>query len=250
VQLNVFRKGFNYSQDGPGHRLVYHLQGCNMACGWCSNPEGMVPGADPDRDPGLFPAVAWEVEALAMEARRCLPLFYDGGGVTLTGGEATVQFEAVKLLLGRLKADGIHTAMESNASHPRLQDLFPLVDYLILDCKHYDDSKHRAATGIGNGGIKGNLEKAFELHANLLVRIPLIRGVNDSVDDAVRFAAWFRRFHTGHAAFEFLPYHEYGRRMWERIGRPYRIENGFVDGKIVAAFEAIFQASGLEVIHT
>ena len=41
MKMVIFEKGFNYSQDGPGNRLVYHLSGCNMYCPWCSNPEGM-----------------------------------------------------------------------------------------------------------------------------------------------------------------------------------------------------------------
>ncbi|MBQ7261532.1 MAG: 4Fe-4S cluster-binding domain-containing protein [Lachnospiraceae bacterium] len=39
--MSYFQKGFNYSQDGRGNRLVYHLQGCNMRCPWCANPEGL-----------------------------------------------------------------------------------------------------------------------------------------------------------------------------------------------------------------
>ena len=37
--MRIFQKGFNYSQDGPGNRLVYHLQGCNLRCGCCHNPD-------------------------------------------------------------------------------------------------------------------------------------------------------------------------------------------------------------------
>ena len=70
--LYVFRKGFNYSQDGPGNRLVYHLKGCNLRCPWCSNPEGMDFARPGD--------AAVTTEDLVARALRSKPMFFDGGG--------------------------------------------------------------------------------------------------------------------------------------------------------------------------
>ena len=97
MELRIFQKGFNYSQDGPGNRLVYHLQGCNLRCPWCANPEGLsVEGGE-----------RYPVEALVQEVLRSRAMFFDGGGVTLTGGEVTLQFDALKELLTRLHAEGV-----------------------------------------------------------------------------------------------------------------------------------------------
>ncbi len=79
--MQIFQKGFNFSQDGPGNRLVYHIAGCNMRCLWCSNPEGMQ---ESDAH------TTYTKDALVAEAICCKPLFFDGGGVTFTGGEATL----------------------------------------------------------------------------------------------------------------------------------------------------------------
>jgi len=289
MELKVFRKGFNYSQDGPGNRLVYHLQGCNMRCTWCSNPEGvamdgvlmvkheaLIDGVCPhgaiadkrldreiclrcvalecttlNRNQGIqFSAQACDVEAIVDEAKRSIPLFYDGGGVTLSGGEATVQFEALQLLLQRLKDEGIHTAIETNGSHPRLRELFPLIDYLIIDFKHHDDFRLKDATGVGNLVIKRNVAKALAVHQRLLIRIPLIARFNDSDVDAEHFAAFFRQFDTGNARFEFITYHEYGKDKWAQCGMPYRVEDGFVGEETLAQFQAVFQSCQLDVIHT
>lgn len=108
MDLHIFQRGFNFSQDGPGNRLVYHLQGCNLHCPWCSNPEGMT----------FCGGTVCSVEDIVAEVLRSRPMFFDGGGVTLTGGEAAMQPQAVKELLSALSGYGIHTALESNGTAP------------------------------------------------------------------------------------------------------------------------------------
>ena len=138
MKLKIFQKGFNYSQDGQGNRLIFHLQGCNMKCPWCSNPEGMPmegaivvnkdwlsasccplgavqegildrsrcvvceekPCTKKRRQKGIqLSYKEYEVDDLIVECISSKAMFFDGGGVTLTGGEITMQFDAVKEFL-------------------------------------------------------------------------------------------------------------------------------------------------------
>ena len=88
--MKILHKGFNYSQDGPGNRLVYHLAGCNLTCPWCSNPEGL---ALTDK------AEKVDNDDVIKEALSARMIFIDGGGVTFTGGEVTCQKDAVLKLI-------------------------------------------------------------------------------------------------------------------------------------------------------
>lgn len=72
MDLKMFQKGFNYSHDRPGNRLVYHLKGCNMRCPWCSNPDGM-------NNSGNCLSVA--VCDIIEEAVSAKPMFFENGGV-------------------------------------------------------------------------------------------------------------------------------------------------------------------------
>ena len=233
--MRIFGKGFNFSQDGPGNRLVYHLSGCNMRCLWCSNPEGMDPMAGYDVDE----------DELISECVRSKPLFFGGGGVTFTGGEATLQAEALLRVLPRLKAQGIHTALETNGTSSQLPALSAYIDYLIMDFKHHDGTVLRQYTGTDNTAVCCNFEQLCADGRQLHVRIPLIHGVNDDAPEA--FAAYFARYATPSAAFEFLPYHEYGKEKWTE---PYQVTDGFVTPDTVARFARIFAQHGLRVVHT
>lgn len=240
MTVSVFQKGFNYAQDGTGNRLVYHLQGCNLACPWCSNPEGM----------SFEGGHILTVEEIVEECLRCRPMFFDGGGVTFTGGECTCQFESLKKILSALKQAGISTAIETNGTSPRLPELFPLLDELIMDCKHPDSDRHRRFTGHGNEQIVANLHTALRVHPRILIRMPLIGGFNASEETIRRFASLFVDENTANARFELLLYHEYGKDKWEKCGKLYTMKDAFVTEEDRLNYESILRDRGLQVVRT
>ena len=239
--MRIFQKGFNFSQDGPGNRLVYHLQGCNLRCPWCANPEGLAAGGQ-----------EVNVEELVSEVLRSRLMFFDGGGVTLTGGEVTLQLEQVRQLLTRLHAEGIHTCIETNGLCENLPDLFDALDLLIMDIKHYDPAIHKAVTGGENGLTLKNIRAALEARQALALRIPLIGGFNASEADAHGFADLLVDLGVpGKATVELLCYHEYGKDKYAKLGIPYTMnEKAKVSRQQAQQFARILRLAGLEVIHT
>ena len=234
MTLRYFQKGFNFRQDGPGNRLVYHLQGCNLRCPWCSNPEGMsMTGGD-----------EIGVAALVDECRRCRKLFVNGG-VTFTGGEATVQSAALLAALGSLRGEGIHTALETNGTSPHLGEISAEVDWLALDFKHVDAVRFGATCGGGFETLARNYRELAVRRNQLLVRIPLVNGFN--ADDAEAFAAYFAALPHENVSFEFLRYHEYGKGKWKT---PYGVASGFVSDDQHRSFVESFGKTGLKVVTT
>lgn len=240
MNLRVLQRGFNYSQDGPGNRLVCHLQGCNLHCPWCSNPESMAPDGGEETS----------CEALISQCVAAEPMFFDGGGVTFTGGEPTVQFEALKAVLSGLKEKNIHTAIETNGTNPRLPELFELIDFLIMDFKHHDNDKLKHFTGVGNNILKQNIILAAEKRTQLLLRIPLINGFNASTVDAERFCEFLKPLWHDGIKLELLRYHEYGKDKWLYTGMEYKMQDAFVSDELFEEICSIFKANSITLIKT
>lgn len=233
--MRIFQKGFNFSQDGPGNRLVYHLQGCNMKCIWCSNPEGM----------DICGGKEYDISEIFDEIMSSKMMFFSGGGVTFTGGEATVQYDELLSLMKKLKQALVHIAIETNGTSKNLQELLLYVDYLIMDFKHYDSDKLKAYTGVGAENIKYNFETNCINHRKQHIRIPLINGFN--ADNAEEFAKYFSQFDTSDTVFEFLSYHEYGKEKWKS---EYQLKDGFISKEQLNIFKDVFNSYNLKITET
>lgn len=244
-ELLIFGKGFNYSEDGPGNRLVYHLKGCNIRCPWCSNPDGLNSSKS---EKGI------SIDTLLDEIRSCVPMFFDGGGVTFTGGEVLCQAGAVKNILSELQKIGIHTAIETNASLPSLKELFPFIDYLIADFKHPDENKLKQVVGAPLSVIKDNLKTRAKSQKPMLVRVTLVHGFNDDDDALKGFADFFTELtalgNKEYPKFELLRYHEYGKEKWEKSGLKYTVNDGFISDKRYIEIKDFLRACGIETINT
>lgn len=141
------------------------------------------------------------------------------GGVTLSGGEAMLQREFSLALLDRCREAGIHCALECNGLVPfeDFEAFLPRVDLFLLDYKATQAQVHLAYVGCDNARVLDNLRRLHEAGALILLRCPIIPGVNDDhahLDAIARLTREFPRL----VGAEILPYHKLGVAKAERIG--------------------------------
>ena len=121
-------------------------------------------------------------------------VFYEksGGGVTLSGGEPAVQFAFSLALIGRLKQEGVHVALDTcgSVAPQRLRELATPADLVLLDLKTMDPALHKQFTGVELAGVLANAEWLAEIGKPLWVRTPIIPGYTDS-EENIRAIARF-----------------------------------------------------------
>ncbi len=157
-----------------------------------------------------------------METVRSDRSFYEtsGGGLTISGGEPTVQYAFCQALLFAAKLEGIHTCLDTcgQVSTERLRELLPLVDLFHFDLKYWEPEGHRRWTGVDGALILRNLEMLVEAGARIHLRCPIVPGVNDSEAHAAFLAEWERRPEI--ELLERLPYHSIGNAKYEDLAMP------------------------------
>jgi len=183
-------------------------------------------------------------------ASRDTPFYRNtGGGVTVSGGEPLLQWQFVLELLKRCKEAGLHTALDTSG-YCRWEDMRKVLEYvdlILFDVKHTDSESLKETCGVSNQLILDNLEKATRM-SKIWLRIPLIPDFNDS-ESNIRAVAELA-IGTKTEKVSLLPYHQYGKHKYQRLGKKYRFNGTNIlkpDHQIVVTSQQILESYGLEV---
>lgn len=211
--------------DGPGIRTIVFLKGCGFRCRWCCNPESQsyeIEEAFQDGKKITYGKDVTVKEVMEIVAKDRPYYNRSGGGLTLSGGECLLQPEFTLSLLKTAKEMGITTAIEStgNASFEVIERILPYLDLYLMDIKHMNSDKHKEFIGRPNHLVLENAVKISKRAKELIIRVPVIPTFNDTeeeIADIARFAANL----SGVRELHLLPYHQFGRDKYQRLGRDY-----------------------------
>ena len=214
--------------DGPGLWLVVFLQGCPFRCRYCANPDTITLEGGTETDPS-------EIVKIAVSQK---PFFGKKGGVTFSGGEPTVQAEALVPLVRELHENGINVCIDTNGGvwNRHVEELFETADLVLLDVKQFNAAKHMELTGRPNTRTLETARWLEEHGKPFWLRYVLVPGISDAEEDIRALGE-----HFGHKKgsgsgeggsgyrmirrVEILPYHTLGVNKYETLGIEYGLKD-------------------------
>ena len=216
-----------------------------VQCGYCSQlcPKGIIENKMPfgiiDREKCDFCQICvkecctnakklvgedYTVDDLLVEILKDKS-FYDssGGGVTFSGGEPLMQADFLIQILKACHDNNVNTAIETTgfADLSVLEKVIEHLDLIYFDLKHMDDEQHKKLTGVSNKEILTNLAAISKKHDNIVVRIPVIPGLNSSAENIKETAEYTAGLSI--KKLEMLPYHNLGEVKYGQLGREYSL---------------------------
>lgn len=226
IQLNISDIQHFSVGDGPGIRTTVFLKGCNLHCPWCHNPETISPKPVTLHYPKAGKSVSYgrpmtvdEVVAEVLEDAD----FYrqSGGGVTISGGEPLLQYEAVATLAKALQDRGISVILDTAGCVPwhYFEAVLPYVDQVFFDWKTSDSVIMTEHIGGDLSLLHANLTRLLQAGKPTHVRIPMIPDVNTEESSVRTILQDLQR--AGVTTIALLPFHRLAVGKYEAMGLPY-----------------------------
>ena len=218
--------------DGPGIRTVIFLNGCNLRCKFCHNPETWVKKEENET-----------VETLVKKVLRNKPYFQGKGGVTISGGEPLLSKDFLIEFCRELKKENIHIALDTaGIGQGPYEEILELVDLVLLDIKHITKEGFQEITQTDKFNEFLIFLKALKKSKKeIWIRQVIIPGVNDNEEYLKDLAVFLKENIENITNVEFLPFHTMAFKKYEerKIKNPY-IEKPAMDKKICQQLEQEF----------
>lgn len=220
------------SVDGPGIRFIIFMQGCDMRCRYCHNPDswGKKEGDNPTARQMSVQELLDKAERFRSYWGEVMPNGRTLGGITTSGGEPLLQIDFLLELYAEAHKRGISTCLDTSGQpyttdeewHSKFERLLDLTDTVMLDIKHFDNEAHIRLTGQSNENIKECAKMIEAKGVDLWIRHVLVPGWTDSAENLASIRA-FADSLTNVKKVEVLPYHDMAKFKYEKLGIPYTL---------------------------
>lgn len=196
----------------------------------------------------------YTVEQVMQIVRRDVSFYAEsGGGVTLSGGECMCQPEFALELLKAMKAENIHTAVDTTGFVPweKLEAVLPYTDLFLYDLKHMNSRDHELVTGVPNELILDNARRIAAAGGEIQVRIPVIPSFNNSPENMEQTGRFICELGDAVSMVQLLPYHNMGSVKYFRLNEEERVMEAVPPSdEEMQGHKALLESMGLNVsIH-
>lgn len=221
-------KGFIHSfqslgaADGPGIRFVVFMQGCNLRCGCCHNPDTWECGVGKEYTP----------QEVVDTVERYKSYFGKDGGITVSGGEPLLQTEFVRELFILCREKGINTCLDTSGSviNDEVLSLLDVCDRVLLDIKYTDDESYKKHVGCSLSKPLEFLELLQSKNVPTWLRQVIVPTLNDNEENIKRLSD-IAKSHSCVEKVELLPFRKICKSKYDNMGIEFPFEKYDVPSK-------------------
>ncbi|MBI9071349.1 MAG: glycyl-radical enzyme activating protein [Melioribacteraceae bacterium] len=191
-----------------------------------------------------------DVESIISEVEKDKSYFTkSGGGLTLSGGDALLQFDFAMTLLKSAKAKGISTCLQTEGfgARDKFEKISPYVDQFLFDYKISNEEDHIKYTGVSGNQIIENLEFLNRINAEIILRCIILPGINDNEEHFAKIAKLYKDYKSIEKI-ELMAYHNYGENKYKLLGKEYSLDIKSVDNKTVNGWLEILRTKGVNKV--
>lgn len=203
------------ASDGPGVRYVVFMQGCNLRCGCCHNPDTWAYEGGKEYSP----------EEVFSRLIRFKDYFGKDGGITVSGGEPLLQACFVRELFALCKKEGIHTCLDTSGSiiNGEVLSLLEVCDLVMLDVKYTDEEKYSRFVGCSLDKPLEFLEILQSKNIPTWIRQVTIPALNDDEENIIKLRD-IAKSHPCVEKVELLPFRKMCKTKYDSLGIPFEFD--------------------------